>query len=325
MKAITYQRYGGPEVLHLAERDKPEPQDEEVLLRVRASSINAVDYRLMRADPFLVRLERGLVRPRRQVLGADVAGVVERVGSAVTDIEPGDEVFGHTSLGGGFAEYVSLPASSLAPKPAGLDFEEAASLVLAGFTALQAVRDRARIEAGQSILIQGAGGGVGTLLVQIAKAYGAHVTAVCGPGNVELVSSLGADRVIDYTRQDFTAEKERYDNIFGVNGYHPLPAYRDALRTGGTYVMIGGASRQLFEAILLGSLRFAGSGRSIELLTLDHDRHPGDLDELRALVACGRLRPVIDRVFPLTEARDGLRYVERGHVHGKVVLRAAAA
>ncbi len=326
MKAITYQRYGGPEVLRLSERPKPTPGEGEILVRVRAASINAADYRMMRADPFLVRLNNGLFSPKKQVLGIDLAGIVEQVGPKVTRFKAGDEVFGHTFRdGGGFAEYVRVPESGVALKPAGLDFEQAASVVLAGMTALQAARDRARVRSGQSVLIQGAGGGVGTLLVQVAKAYGAHVTAVCGPGSVELVRSLGADRVVDYTRRDFTSEDARYDAIFGVNGHHPLTGYRDALKPGGTYVMVGGESRQLFEAMFPGALRFAGSGRNIELLTLDADRKADDLQELRELIAAGQLRPIIDRVLPLAEAPAAMRYVEQGHVRGKVVLRIAAA
>lgn len=325
MKAIVYERYGGPEVLHLGERERPTPGEGEVLVRVRAASINAADYRLMRANPFLVRFANGLFSPKKRRLGADVAGVVEQIGPKVTRLGVGDEVFGHTfhDGGGGFGEYVCVRESALACKPEGLDFEQSAAVVLAGLTALQAVRERARVRPGQSLLIQGAGGGVGTLLVQVAKAYGAHVTAVCGPGSVELVASLGADRVIDYTRQDFTREDVRYDAIFGVNGHHPLAAYRDSLKPGGTYVMVGGNDRQLFEAMLLGPLRFTGSGRNIELLTLDADRHPEDLEELRELIAAEELRPIIDRVLPFTEVVEGMRYVEKGHVRGKVVLQVA--
>ncbi|MEM9553505.1 MAG: NAD(P)-dependent alcohol dehydrogenase [Acidobacteriota bacterium] len=324
MQIIIYERYGGPEVLQLTERPLPQPAPGEVRVRVHASSINAADVRLMRADPFLVRLANGLLAPKKQTLGADLAGVVEALGPGARTLQIGDAVFGHTSLGGGLAEAACVPEDALAPIPEGLDDHQAASLVLAGFTALQAVRERARVEPGQSVLIHGAGGGVGTLLVQIAKAYGAQVTAVCGPASVELVESLGADRALDYTRHDFTTDEARHDAVFGVNGHRPLTAYRDALRPGGLYLMIGGHSRQLFEAMLLGRLRFAGSGRRIELLRLDHDRHPDDLSELRRLVAAGSLRPVIDRVVPLEQTADAMRYVERGHVLGKVAVQIAA-
>lgn len=327
MKAITYRQYGGPEVLRLGEREKPTSRASEVLVRVHAASINAVDYRLMRADPFLVRLDNGLLSPKKRMLGSDVAGVVERVGPGVKRVKVGDEVFGDTlhAGGGGFAEYVCVRDSAVAVKPEGLDFVQSAAVVLAGFTALQAVRERAKVRAGQSVLIQGAGGGVGTLLVQVAKAYGAHVTAVCGPGSVELVTSLGADRVIDYTRKDFTQEESSYDAIFGVNGHRPLAAYRDALKPGGIYVMVGGESRGFFQAMFLGALRFAGSGRKIELLRLDADRHAADLEELRELIAAQKLRPVIDRLYPLDETAEAMRYVEGGHVRGKVVLQVAGA
>jgi len=325
MIAITYSQYGGPEVLRLGEREKPTPRAGEVLVRVHASSINAVDYRLMRANPFLVRLDSGLLSPKKRMLGSDVAGIVEQVGPGVESVGIGDAVFGQTlhDGGGGFAEYVCVQESAVAVKPEGLDFVQSAALVLAGLTALQAVRERAKVRAGQSVLIQGAGGGVGTLLVQVAKAYGAYVTAVCGPGSVELVTSLGADRVIDYTTKDFTQEEVRYDAIFGVNGHRPLAAYKDALSPGGTYVMVGGNTRGFLEAMLLGALRFAGSGKRIELLTLDADRHADDLEELRELTAARKLRPVIDRLYPLDEAAVAMRYVERGHVRGKVVLQVA--
>jgi NADPH:quinone reductase-like Zn-dependent oxidoreductase len=327
MKAITYRQYGGPEVLRLGECERPAAAEGEVLIRVHASSINAVDYRLMRANPFLVRLANGLLSPKKRKLGSDVSGVVEQVGPGVKRVKVGDEVFGQTlhDGGGGFAEYVCVRESAVAVKPEELDFVQSAALVLAGLTALQAVRDRAKVRPGQSVLIQGAGGGVGTLLVQVAKAYGSHVTAVCGPGSVELVTSLGADRVIDYTKKDFTQEGGRYDAIFGVNGHRPLAAYRNALKPGGAYVVVGGDSRTLFQAMFLGALRFAGSGRKIELLRLDADRHTYDLEELRELIAAQKLRPVIDHLYPLDETAAAMRYVEGGHVRGKVVLQVVGA
>ncbi len=323
MKAITYDRYGGPEVLRFGEQDCPVPGEGEVLLRVRAASVNALDDRRMRADPFLIRFFNGLFAPRLHALGADVAGVVDRVGPGVTRLRPGDEVFGYApkeSLGA-WAEFAAIREEALAPLPAGLDFAEAAAVVLAGCTALQAVRDRAAVRPGRSVLIQGAGGGVGTFLVQLAKAYGAHVTAVCGPRSVELVESLAADRVLDYTKQDFAEEDASYDAIFGVNGSRSLKTYRDRLAPGGTYVMVGGDSRQLFEAILLGKWRFARSGKTIEVLTLDEDRHAEDLEELRSRIAAGQLRPILDRVFPLSRTAEAMRAFGRGHVRGKIVLQ----
>ena len=327
MQAITFEKYGGPEVLRLSERPKPTPGQGEVLVRVRAASLNAMDRRLMRADPLLVRCFNGLLVPKQRALGADVAGVVEAVGPGVRRLAPGQAVFGFTSkhARGGLAEYVALPERALARKPDGLGFEQAAAVVLAGFTALQAVRERARLRPGDAVLIQGAGGGVGTLLVQVAKAYGARVTAVCGPRSAELVRSLGADRLLDRTRHDVRREGARYDAIFGVHGYQALAAYRDGLKPGGTYVMVGGESRQLYEAMLLGRWAFARSGKRIELLQLDEERHADDLEELCTLIAAGRLRPVLDRVYPLEQTAEAMRHLERAHVRGKLVVRVAEA
>jgi NADPH:quinone reductase-like Zn-dependent oxidoreductase len=319
MLALHHDRYGGPEHLRLAPAPLPEPRAGEVRVRVRAASINAMDYRILRADPFLVRLTLGFFRPKVGRLGADLAGVVDAVGSGVAGLAVGDEVFGESF--GTFAEAIVVRARDVVKKPAALSFVEAAALPLAAITALQAVRDRARVGPGQRVLVQGAGGGVGTFLVQLAKAYGAHVTAVCGPGSIEMVRELGADRVLDYTRED--VGRARFDAIFGVNGFRPLAEYRARLLPGGVYVMIGGTGRQLFEALLLGKVRFLGSGRRIEILTIDDTKRAADLGELRGWVERGRLGAVIDRVFPFRAASEALSYVERGHVRGKVVLEVA--
>lgn len=322
MRAVVYRRYGGPEVLELAEVDQPQPRAGEVLVRVCAASINAADYRMLRADPFLVRLSNGLFTPTKQILGADIAGVVEAVGPGVQAFVPGQAVFGDTFQDGlgGFAEFVRVREGAVVAMPEGVSFEEAAALPLCGMTALQAVRDRAALRPGHVVAIQGAGGGVGTALVQLAKAYGATVTAVCGASSAALVRSLGADRVVDYAQEDFTAGAERYDVVFGVNGYHSLAAYRRCLKPGGLYLMIGGSTAQLFEALLLGRWRFLFSGKRGQALTLDGARRPADLRELRDLLISRKLKPVIDRVFPLDQAPDAFRYVEGHHVRGKVVL-----
>ena len=327
MEAVVYARYGGPEVLEIAEVPRPTPKKGEVLVRVSCASINAADYRMMRADPFLARLSGGLFAPKKKILGVDVAGIVEAIGPGVTTLAVGDAVFGDTFLDGlgGFAEYVCVREGVLAKKPERTSFEEAAAVPLASITALQAVRDRAKVSPGQSVLIQGAGGGVGMFLVQIAKAAGAAVTAVCGPSSVDVVRSLGADDVIDYTQEDFTTRTERYDAIFGVNGYHALGAYKAHLKSGGTYVMIGGTNRQLFEALLLGSLYSVGGDKRFVVFTIDDSLRAGDIEEVRALLAAGKLKPTIDRVFPLAQTADAMRYVEQGHVRGKVILKMRGA
>lgn len=326
MKAILYRRYGGPEVLEYADADRPEIGDHEVLVRVHASSINAVDYRMMRADPFLIRGVQGLLRPKRRGLGIDVAGVVEATGPGVTRFEVGDEVFGDAFQDGmgGFAEYVAIRETALAAKPEGLSFEQAAAVPLAGVTALQALRDLGGVQPGMSVLVHGAGGGVGTFAVQLARALGAEVTAVCGARNTKRLSALGADRVIDYAEEDFTQRAERYDVILGVNGYRPLAEYKRCLKPAGRYVMIGGTTRQLFEALLLARFVFSGE-QSASTLTIDDSKRAGDLQELAALLSAGELEPLIDREFELGETAEAMRYVERGHVRGKVVLRVRGA
>ncbi len=320
MVALHHERYGGPEHLRIGSAPLPEPKKGEVRVRMRAASLNAMDYRVMRANPFLVRLQLGFFRPRVGRLGADLAGVVDAVGPGVESLAIGDEVLGESF--GTFAEAVVVRECDVVKKPTGLGYVEAAALPLAAITALQAVRDRAKLAPGHRVLIQGAGGGVGLFLVQLAKAYGAHVTAVCGSGSVELVRKLGADRVLDYAREELGSE--RFHAIFGVNGFRALEEYRERLGPGGTYVMVGGSSRQIFEALLLGKVRFLRSGRRIEVLTLDAGKRQRDLRELLEWIARGKLSIVVDRVFRFADAADALRYVERGHARGKVVLELAA-
>ncbi|MBX3271044.1 MAG: DUF2306 domain-containing protein [Sandaracinaceae bacterium] len=320
MAAVVYDRYGGPEVLRVARVARPKPGPGQVLVRVAFASINAADYRSMRADPFIARLSSGLFAPRRRILGADVAGVVEAVGPGVTRFAPGDAVFGDTSSDGfgAFAELACVSERALARVPEGVPLEAAAAAGLASVTAIGALA-RAGVAPGGSILIHGAGGGVGTALVQIAKARGLRVTAVCGPRSVALVRALGADRVLDHARAEHDADEARYDAVFGVNGYRPLAAHRARVAPGGAYVMVGGTGRQIFEALLVGPLAFWRSGRRVEVLTLSAG--PPELEEVRELLATGALRPVIDRVLSLDQAAEAMRYVERGHVHGKVLLR----
>lgn len=321
--AFVYDRYGGPEELRWQEVVTLPLRAEQVRVRVHATSLNAADVRLLRADPFLARLDNGLFRPRkRRVLGADVCGVVEEVGAGVTQWKVGDEVFGQSMAMGAFAESVCLRQDELVARPAGVSVEACAAAPLAAMTAIQAVRVRALAEGRprpRTVLVAGAGGGVGTMLVQVAKAYGLEVTALCGPKSVELVRSLGADAVLDYTRD---APSGTFDVIFGVNGHRPLSTYRSWLAPGGLYLMVGGDNRQIFEALLLGPLLFLGSGKRAQALTLDAREHPRDLRELAELLERGRVRPVIDRVLPLAQLPEAIRLAESGHVRGKIVLRA---
>jgi NADPH:quinone reductase-like Zn-dependent oxidoreductase len=323
MKAITYTRYGSPDVLQLEEVEKPTPRANEVLVNICAASVNAYDWRYVRADPFLVRLIGGLFRPRNPRLGADIAGRVEAVGSDVTQFRPGDEVYGDlaASGNGAFAEYIAVPEHVLALKPANLTFEQAAAVPMAAVTALQALRDGGQIQAGHKVLINGASGGVGSFAVQIAKAFGAEVTAVCSTRNVDMVRSLGADQIIDYTREDITRSAQRYDIILAVNGYHPLAAYKRMLRPEGRYVMAGGSGAQLFEALLLGPLMSIPGRKKLASFAAT----PGskDLLVMKELLEAGKVAPVIDRCYPLSETAEAIRYLEDAHARGKVVITVA--
>lgn len=320
MKAIVYTKYGPPDVLQLQEVEKPAPKDDEVLVRVRAASVNAADVHFLRADPFLIRLTSGLFQPRNTILGADIAGRVEAVGKNVKQFKPGDEVFGDISASGwgGFAEYVCAREGALVLKPTRMSFEQAAAVPMAAVTALQGLRDKGQIQRGQKVLVNGASGGVGTFAVQIAKSFGAQVTGVCSTKKVEMVRSLGADQVIDYTREDFTQNGERYDLILAANGYHPISDYRRALTPNGTYVMSGGSANQMFEAMLQGSwISMRGSNKMGNLLAKPNQK---DLGFVKELVEAGKVVPMIDRCYPLSEVPEALRYLEQGHAKGKVLI-----
>ncbi len=321
MKAIVYEQYGPPDVLQLREVAKPTPKDDEVLVRIHAASVNAADWHLLTADIFLVRvMVGGLRKPKHPILGADIAGVVEVVGRNVTQFRPGDEVYGDIALYGfgGFAEYVAVPQDAVAPKPTNLSFEEAAAVPLAAVTALQGLRDQGHIQAGQKVLINGASGGVGTYAVQIAKAFGAHVTAVCSTRNVEQARSLGADEVIDYTKEDFTKNGQQYDLIFAANGARSISDYRRALAPKGIYVMAGGQASQMFQALLLGPLMSIGSDRKMGGLSAKANQQ--DLIAVKGLIEAGKVKPVIDKRFPLAQVPDAMRYLGDGHARGKVVI-----
>ena len=320
MKAIVYHKYGSPNVLKLEEIEKPTPQDNEVLVKVLAASAAAGDWHLLRAKPFLMRLSSGLLKPKHTILGAAMAGRVEAVGRNVTQFQPGDEVFGDLSECGfgAFAEYVSVPENALALKPTRLTFEEAATVPVSAVTALQGLRDQGHIQPGQKVLINGASGGVGTFAVQIAKAFGTEVTAVCSTRNVDMVRSIGADQVIDYTQEDFTHNGQRYDLVLAANGYHWISDYKRALSPKGTYVMTGGPMAQMFQAMLLGPLiSMTGSKKMGNLLAKPNQK---DLVFVKELLEAGKVVPVIDRRYTLSEVPEAIRYLEEGHAKGKVVI-----
>jgi NADPH:quinone reductase-like Zn-dependent oxidoreductase len=324
MKAIVYEKYGPPDVLELKEVEKPALAEDKVLVKVHAASVNALDWHMLTADIFLVRfMTGGLFKPKNNRLGADIAGTVEAVGSQVKDFRPGDEVYGDISGdgNGSFAEYAATPVGSLALKPANLTFEQAAAVPVAGMTALQGLRDEGKIQPGQKVLIQGAAGGVGTFAVQIAKAFGAEVTAVCSTRNLDQARALGADHVIDYTQEDFTQSGEQYDLILGVNGFHPLSAYKRALAPQGRYVMAGGTPAQIFQAMLLGSWYSQKGGRKLGGVSAKTSQK--DLVSLKEMLEAGKITPVIDRRYPLSETAEALRYLGSAHARGKIVITVA--
>jgi NADPH:quinone reductase-like Zn-dependent oxidoreductase len=321
MQAIVYAHYGSPGVLQLTEVEKPVPKDSEVLVKVQAASVNAYDWHFVTGSPFLVRMSgSGLRRPKDHRLGVDVAGRVEAVGGAVAQLHVGDEVFGRGA--GAFAEYACAREDRITLKPANVSFETAAAVPIAALTALGALRDAGHLQSGQRVLIQGASGGVGTFAVQLAKLFGADVTAVCSTRHSDLARSIGADHIIDYTREDVTKSGQRYDLILGVNGYHSIFAYRRALRPTGIYVMVGAANARILRAflqmLLLGPLMSRTGKRRMVL----HSANPTqkDLAFLSELLEAGKLISVIDRTYPLRETAEAFRYLEEGHPGGKVVI-----
>jgi NADPH:quinone reductase-like Zn-dependent oxidoreductase len=317
MKAIVYTKYGSPDVLQLKEVEKPTPKDDEVLIKIHAASVNAYDWHFLTADIFLIRLMGGgLLKPKDTRLGADMAGKIETVGKNVKQFQPGDEVFGMVK--GSFAEYACAPESSLALKPVNISFDEAAAIPMAAITALQGLRDEGQIQAGQKVLINGASGGVGTFAVQIAKSFGADVTAVCSTRNLEQARSIGADHVIDYTKEDFTKNDQRYDLILAANGYHPLSAYKRTLTPKGIYIMAGGSMAQIFQSMLMGSMMSETGGRKMGGVSAI--RSQKDLIILKELLEAGKIVSVIDRRYTLNEAAEALRYLGEGHARGKVVI-----
>ena len=320
MKAIVIEKYGSPDVLQFKEVERPTPNDNQVLVRVQAASANPLDWHLMRGEPFIARLMgTGLLKPKSSKVGADVAGRVEAVGKDVTQFKPGDEVFG--TCNGSFAEYACAREDRLALKPANVSFEEAAAIPVAATTALQGLRNKGRIQPGQKLLVNGASGGVGTFAVQIAKSYGTEVTGVCSTRNLDLVRKIGADHVVDCTQEDFTKnEQQRYDLIFDAVGNRSVSDYKRALKPGGTCAVAGFSSiPRMFEHSALGPLMSKTGNKKVGGMGMAKINQ-NDLVFLKQLVEAQKVRPVIDRRYPLSETADAIRYLEAGHAQGKVVI-----
>jgi NADPH:quinone reductase-like Zn-dependent oxidoreductase len=325
MKAIVQHGYGGPEVLRLDDVDKPAVGDGDVLVRVRAASVNALDWHFMRGEPRIMRISSGLRKPNQVSVGVDFAGTVDSVGRNVTQFTPGDAVFGGRS--GAFAEYLSVPDDKqIGHKPANVTFEEAAAVPVAAITALQAIRDGGHVESGQSVLINGAGGGVGTFAVQIAKSFGVRVTGVTSTTNLEMVSEIGADEVIDYVKQDFTRSDKRYDLIIDIAGNRSWSECKRVLHPNSTFVVVGGLSKKpwlgpIGHSAALSVNSFRASQRVVPLFLAKLSKD--DLVVLQGLLESGKVKPVIDRTYSLGETTEAIRYLEQGHARGKVVITVA--
>lgn len=317
MKAILYTTYGPPKTLQFTEVEKPAPKERQVLVKVHAASVNALEWRGFTVSPLLRRLFGGFRKPRDLKMGVDVAGTVEAVGGSVTEFKPGDEVFGIAP--GSFAEYACNGESKFALKPANISFEQAAAVPVAAFTALQGLRDKGQIQPGQKVLIDGASGGVGTFAVQIAKSYGAEVTAVCRTRNLDMMRSIGADHVIDYTREDFTKSGRQYDLILAVNGHHPILDYRRALSPTGICIVAGGSFSQVLQALILGPLISRLGSRKIHFMGMAKTPKK-DLLILKELLETVKLVPIIDKSYPLNETAEAIKYLINEHARGKVVI-----
>jgi len=318
MKAIVRTQYGPPDVLQFTEIEKPSPKHNEVLIKLCAASVNPVDLFLLRGAP-LIRSMPGLRTPKCKTVGCDIAGRVEAVGKDVKQFQPGDEVFGVTGFqGGGLAEYVCAIEDKVALKPANRSFEEAAAVPIAALTALQGLRDKGGIQPGHKVLIDGASGGVGTFAIQIAKAFGAEVTAVCSTGKMDTARSIGADHVIDYTREDFAKSALQYDLILGANAHHSVFDYRRALSPNGVCVLVGGSMARIFQSMLMAPLVSRMGRKKMRFFIANMNQK--DLVFLKELLEAGKIVPVIDRRYPLSEAAEALRYLEERHARGKIVI-----
>jgi NADPH:quinone reductase-like Zn-dependent oxidoreductase len=321
MKAIVRDKYGSPDVLRLEEVDTPIPADGEVLIKIYAVSINGSDREALIGKPLYVRMG-GLRKPGYPILGSDIAGRVERAGKNITQFKPGDEVFGEIpGYQGGFAEYACVPEKTLARKPASLTFEQAAAIPQGGVIALNGIREKGQVQPGQQVLINGAGGSAGTFAVQLAKLYGAEVTGVDNTGKLDFLRSLGADHVIDYTREDFTKKGKQYDLILDLIAHRSVFAYRRALKPNGTYFFVGGSVATLFQILFFGAWIKRSSGRNVRILMVPQNNR--DLIAITQLCEEGKVIPVIDRLYPFHETPEALRYVTQGHARGKVVITLA--
>jgi NADPH:quinone reductase-like Zn-dependent oxidoreductase len=321
MRAIVYTKYGPPDVLELKEVEIPAPEDNEVLVKVLAASVNAPDWRSMRANPFFSRFTNGLLKPKNTMLGVDIAGRIEAVGRNVSQFQPGDEIFGdvYEEGLGAFAEYKSVPEEgALAIKPTNLTYEEAAAVPSAAVTALQGLRDQGQIQPGQKVLINGASGGIGTFAVQIAKSFGAEVTGVCSTRNLKMVRSIGANHVIDYTQEDFTKGEQRYDLILDIVANGSVSDFERALTPEGIFVLTGFSMAAMFGVMFLGP-RISKNGDK-KFVAYGSKPNNADLTFIKGLLETGKVVPVIDRRYPLSEVAEAIRYYEKGHTQGKIVI-----
>ena len=322
MKAIVYEKYGSPDVLQLKEVEKPTPNDNEVLVKVHAASVNAPDWRALRTNPFFIRLTNGLLKPKNKMLGVDIAGEVEAVGRNVKQFQPGDDIWGDLSFPygyGTFAEYVCVSENALTLKPASMTFEEASTYPQSAIISLQTLRDKGRIQPGQKVLINGAGGGMGTFAVQLAKYFGAEVTGVDSAVKLEMLRSIGADHVIDYAQEDYTKSGQRYDLILDVVAYRSVFDYRRALSPEGVFLIVGGSLTTFLQVLILGALISRMGSKKLGPNAYDANNRD-DLAFLAELFEAGKVVPVIDRCYPLSEVPEALRYLQEGQVLGKVVI-----
>ena len=322
MKAAIYTQYGPADVIQIREVEPPIPRNNEVLIKVRAASVNPYDWHFLRGRPYFLRLMAGLRKPKDLRLGVDVAGEVQTTGSGVSKFNPGEHIFG--TCRGAFAEYVCTPESSVVKKPESMTFEQAASIPIAGLTALQSLRDKGRLQPGQKVLVNGAAGGVGTFAVQIAKSFGAEVTGVCSTRNVGLVRSLGADRVVDYTRENFTRSPQRFDVVLDLVANHSFRAFTRVITPKGIYIGAGGGGPEIRWGISILARMIAGLVMapfvSQKLVTIFANLKAEDLEAIGQLIEAGKVTPVIDRCYPLSEVPNAIRHLEQGHARGKVII-----